>query len=129
MNKNTVYMLSTLQRAGISLNDALALRRISMTLHAWHEMECGNDHGMIGRDEFTSKAYWVGAHSGHRIRIADLETGALKRLAKVMSNYPTLRAYVQGDPRGAALYILRPGDVPDGMPADAFYSNGLAVYK
>ena len=34
----------------------------------------------------------------------------------------------QGDPRGCALYILRPGDVPAGEAADAYYSRGLAVY-
>jgi hypothetical protein len=41
MNKYTHKMLSRLERSGISCNDALALRRISMTLHRWHELECG----------------------------------------------------------------------------------------
>mgnify|MGYP001605579533 CR=1 FL=1 len=39
-----------------------------------------------------------------------------------------LRAYIQGDPRGAALYILRPGDVPQGEKPDSCYSRGLVVY-
>jgi hypothetical protein len=39
-----------------------------------------------------------------------------------------LTAYIQGDPRGAALYILRPGDVPEGESADAYYSRGICVY-
>ena len=31
-----------------------------------------------------------------------------------MKRYPTLQAYIQTDPRGCALYILRPGDVHGG---------------
>jgi hypothetical protein len=45
-----------------------------------------------------------------------------------MARYPALSAYIQGDPRGAALYILRPGDVPAGADVDAYYSCGIAVY-
>ena len=129
MNKDTVYMLGTLQRAGISLDDAYALRRISMTLHRWHELECGIDNGCVERAEDTGKAYWRNSYSGKRYLIADRETGALKRLNKIMAGYPTIKAYVQGDPRGAALYILRPGDVPEGKDVGAYYSRGLAVYK
>ena len=64
-----------------------------------------------------------------RFPVPDRETGALKRLAAIMARYPQLSAYVQGDPRGAALYILRPGDVPEGGQADAYYSRGIAVYR
>lgn len=39
-----------------------------------------------------------------------------------------VNAYIQGDPRGAALYILRLGDVPAGKDADAYYSRGVCVY-
>ena len=46
-----------------------------------------------------------------------------------MAKYPGLSAYVQTDPRGVALYILRPGDVPEGGDVDAYYSRGIAVYK
>jgi len=46
-----------------------------------------------------------------------------------MDNYPALSAYVQGDPRGSSLYILRAGDVPDGCNAYSYYSRGLPVYK
>ena len=34
--------IDALQSAGISYHDAIALRRISMTLHRWHEFECGD---------------------------------------------------------------------------------------
>ena len=40
----------------------------------------------------------------------------------------TIRAYLQTDPRGAALYLLRPGDVPEGERDDSYYSRGVCVY-
>lgn len=45
--RNQPDCISRLQAAGISYDDAVALRRISMTLHRWHELECGdsNDYG------------------------------------------------------------------------------------
>ncbi len=115
--------------------DAEQLRRISMTLHRWHELECGTDAGAIERDETTGKPYWTwqvdyGPRKGrNRYPAPDREAGALKRLAAVMARYPSLTSYVQGDPRGCALYILRPGDVPEGETADAYYSRGLAVHQ
>ena len=133
MNKDTVYMLDTLTRAGISLDDAMALRRISMTLHRWHELECGDDTGCIERDEDTDKPFMVrwNNYTGKRMQwaIPDRENGAIRRLNTIMARYPGFKSYVQGDPRGAALYILRPGDVPEGKEVNAYYSRGLAVYK
>jgi len=129
MNKDTVYMLSCLTRAGIAHDDAMALRRISMTLHNWHEKECGFEYSCLERDEVTGKPFWVNSRTMRRSPIADLERGALKRLNTIMAKYPNLSTYVQGDPRGAALYILRPGDVPEGEDVDSYYSRGLPVYK
>ncbi len=39
--------IGRLTEAGINYSDAVTLRRISMTLHRWHEMECGdgNNYG------------------------------------------------------------------------------------
>jgi hypothetical protein len=122
------------------------LRRISMTLHRWHEMECGdgNDYGSwtIARGHKANGAFeyddngapYLEYHShtangATYTKIPDRERGALKRLATIMTRYPTLKAYVQGDPRGASLYILRPGDVPEGESANSYYSRGIAVYK
>lgn len=121
-------MFRALEMNGIRGDDALALRRISMTLHRWHEMECGSDYGCVERDEVTGKTYSVNAHTGKRFPTPDRETGALRRLGKIMAKYPALSAYVQGDPRGAALYILRPGDVPAGEEVGSYYSRGIAVY-
>jgi len=129
MPRKTPESVLTLVRADFGVADAYALRRIAMQLHRWHELECGVENGGVERDETTGKCYWYSSHSGRRTPTADRETGALKRLASIMARYPHLSHYVQGDPRGAALYILRPGDVPPGADADAYYSRGLAVYQ
>jgi len=128
-------MFWALAEYGISRDDAESLRRISMTLRHWFELECGTDSGAIERDEATGKPYLVTEWGtrwtqGKRCRtpIADRETGARRRLAAIMARYPTLRAYVQGDPRGCALYIMRPQDVPEGQDADCCYTRGIAVY-
>ena len=134
-----MYNFDRLLNAGISYADAVSLRRISMTLHRWHEQECGdsNDYASwcISRGVKTGKVFEYDdnsqpfiechAHTSNEptyTRIADRERGALKRLAAIMVKYPTLTFYVQGDPRGCALYI---GE----SLTDSNYSNGIAVYK
>jgi hypothetical protein len=118
-----------LVKAGIEVSDAYALRRIAMTLHRWSELECGVDGGGIERDETTGKVCWYDSRTRQRWPYPDRETPALKRLAAIMARYPMLGYYIQGDPRGASLYILRPGDIPEGEHAESYYSNGVAVYK
>ncbi len=139
-----------LMNAGITCDDANALRRISMTLHRWHELECGdsNDYysfalvrgrksgGKFEYDDDGSPHIERHANAACRpgsttdyTRIPDRERGALKRLAKIMARYPGFRSYVQGDPRGCALYILRPDDVREGEDVSSVYTRGIAVYK
>jgi hypothetical protein len=146
--KRELERLTALENAlcdiGFTSHEADKLRRISLTLRRWHELECGIDGGCIERDEKTNKPFWV-SEFGARTRrpIADRETGALKRLGHIVgmrntrvwatSGAPAVRdvavhSYVQTDPRGAALYILRPGDVPERSRADSCYSNGVCVY-
>lgn len=140
--------IQTLTRAGIAYDDATALRRIAMTLHRWHELECGTgddyksycvvrgirhnkaefEYSDAGKP-YLEMHYHTGQNGARYLGIPDRETGAKKRLASIMARYPTLQAYIQGDPRGASLYILRPGDVPEGAEVDSYYSRGLAVYK
>jgi hypothetical protein len=125
------HVINRLLQAGISLEDAIQLRRIAGTLHRWHEMECGSNYGAIERDEATGIPYQVTfAQNGTRFQtpIFDREASAKKRLALVMARYPSLRAYIQGDPRGAALYILHEDALADGGSIDSHYSNGIAVY-
>lgn len=126
---DTEEMLRRLERVGINRTDAETLRRVSMQLHRWHELECGVDAGGVERDETTGKVTWYSSHSGRRWSYPDRETGALKRLKAIMSRYPGLSHYIQGDPRGCALYVLPPGTIPPGENVDAYYSRGIAVYK
>lgn len=135
---------------GFTFEEARNLRRISMALRRWFERECGIDGGAIERDPDTGRPYWISEDNGRGPRrrwpVADRETGALKRLGAIMaarnSRTPplsvvmlpdraapdTLTAYIQTDPRGAALYILRPGDVPEGKDPGAYYTRGICIY-
>lgn len=122
--------LSALERIGIQQFDALALRRISSTLKTWFEKECGSERGAIERDQKTGKPFFRMADArGWKYAIRDRETGARKRLAKIMSRYPGLTAFVQTDPRGCALYILRPSDMIEGADISSYYSRGIPVYR
>ena len=137
---------------GTARTDAESLRRISMTLHRWHELECGdgNEHcswaivrGRKDRDGFTHdddcKPFIESHHFLHDkgkgyvyyTSIADREGGARRRLARIMARYPSLQAYVQTDPRGCALYILTPEQMNGVLPQeiDAIYSRGIAVFQ
>jgi hypothetical protein len=130
---------SVLMSLGFTAEEAEKLRRISMTLQRWHELECGNDRGCIERDgeNGDGKPFMTyDSMSGARRRypIADRERGAQKRLLGIINaeakRHGECRysAYIQTDPRGAALYILRPGDVPAGKDAGAYYNRGICVY-
>ena len=132
MNKSESLRRFNLERylilsLGFTADEAAALRRISNTLQRWYELECGTDGGCIERNKTTGKPYWL-TDSGRRWTVADRETGALRRLAAIMENHAPLTTYIQTDPRGAALYILRPGDIPAGYRADSCYTNGICVY-
>jgi len=129
-----------LRLLGISHADAHDLRWIAMTLHRWHELECGSSDnyksycvtrgrkvdGKFVHDDAGKPFMETHFHSESKARyypLADRERGAQKRLAKIMASYPLLTAYVQTDPRGAALYV---GE-KDRMAVA--YTNGVAVYK
>jgi len=154
MTKKELLRRTALENALVSLGftsaEADTLRRISNTLQRWYELECGSDSGAIERDEATGTPYWFNYRSRYlqandprsRSRIADREAGALRRLQKIMRDVNArrfdalpnggemklLHTYIQTDPRGAALYILRPGDIPDGSKVESCYTRGLCVY-
>lgn len=60
--------------------------------------------------------------------IPDREKGARKRIATILAKHEELQAYIQGDPRGCALYVLKAADVPLGEDASCFYTRGIAVF-
>ena len=141
MNKRERERLTAQENAlvslGFTIDEAAALRRISMILRRWHELECGTDEGCIERDDATGKPRFL-SYSGRRWPVADREAGALRRLGRIVGHRNTrvraasdayaVHSYIQTDPRGAALYILRPGDVPPGSKAESCYTNGICVY-
>ena len=131
------HLYNSLAMLGFTADETDKLRRISNTLHNWHELECGAGEGQttrsIERDTDGKPFYRVqfptaNGYRDYRTSTKDLETGALKRLDAIMAGHPTLGTYVQTDPRGAALYILRPGDVPAGADVSSYYSRGICVY-
>jgi hypothetical protein len=119
-------MFRALEAHGVTEAEFNTLRRASMTLRRWAEREC---NGEIERDETTGKVYAVNAMSGERRRwtVADRETPALAR-CKAIAAAHGLTFYHQSDPRGAAVWILRPGDVPAGAEIGSYCTRGIAVY-
>ncbi len=133
---------NTLCNLGFTAGEAESLRRISMTLRRWHELECGTGEGQVSisverdqnekpfkRIQYPTKAGYV----DKRYPIADRESGALRRLSAILAERNgresvPISHYVQTDPRGAALYIIRPGDVPAGADVGSYYSRGVCVY-
>ena len=136
--KERVEVIRRLQEAGISWEHANTLRRISMTLQRWGELECGNSNVMfsygIERDGETGKPYMVRYYHNGVLKnitkepIPDREKGALKRLQAIMTHYPAYVAYHQTDPRGCAVYVVRKDDIPEGAKLDSCYNRGIAVY-
>lgn len=131
MNKAKLQVFANLQRLGMGVEDAETLVRASRRLSRFAELEC---NGEIQRDEKTGIPYYFSAHSGKRLgRARDTETGALKAVEQVMKGYPGLIAYHQGDPRGAAIYVVKQEDArrwkERGVDLDSVYSTiGTAVY-
>ena len=137
--------VNTLITLGFTPDEADALRRISLTLSRWAEHECD---GTIERDETRgNRPFWSNPNTGRHFvaPAADRERGAVKRLKAIFDArvaretnpdgirsplwlQPVLSYYIQGDPRGAAVYIIRPGDMPDGADVDSYYARGIAIY-
>ena len=129
------HTVTALEALGLSWDEINTLRRIEMTLRAWATLECGNSNDYaswaIERDEKDDKPYMVrfpyqGDQKTTRTPIADREKGALKRLDAIMTKYPKLVRYHQGDPRGCALYIVRKSDIGNG-DISSLYNRGVAV--
>lgn len=137
--KEKFELFARLQSLGFTYEESAALRRIEMMLQRWFEYECGTgddrttrsieregengDGKPFMRVQYATAAGWV----DRKYPIADREAGARRRLTKIMESHPGFAAYVQGDPRGCALYIVRKSDVPAGKTLDQFYICGVAV--
>ncbi len=101
-------------RRGINLSehDASVLRRAELTLHRWHEQECGDSNDYLSWDieERDDGTAWrnVHPHSGksRSERIPNRAAGARKRIAEVCQR-EGLFYFIQTDPRGCALYVSK----------------------
>ncbi len=141
-------MLNRVTNLGFTLDEALKLRRISMTLSRWNELECGDGNnygswaitrgyktkGVFTYDDdgqpFMERHHYLhGAGKDYTSysRIPDRDAGARKRCEAILAKHPELVAYYQGDPRGASLYIVRRSDL-NGSDINANYSKGVGVY-
>lgn len=148
-------MFDAIQSLGFSQDEAETLRRISLTLHSWSERCCNEDirTGFYRGSEFidctnpaecrkhrsTCKTYTFGQGNHGGYRIPNRETGALRRLDAIMGSHPGISYYYQTDPRGAALYLLRPDRLAETrercesrgerFDVGSYYSSiGIAVY-
>lgn len=142
--KQRAEIVARLVQLGIAYHHAENLRRISMTLQRWFELECGVEGGMPNSTLSVEREGGDGDGDGKpfcRIQymerggkwidrkspVRDREKGARKRLASIMADYPDLVPYVQTDPRGCAVYVLKKSDV-NGREIDSVYTRGIAVY-
>ena len=131
-----IHLFNALTSLGFTSEEIDILLSVERGLHRWHEMECGTGNDRVSvsveRDETTGKPFkrvqfqsrsgWV----DRRTPCRDMEKANLARLARVMEG-KSVRSFVQGDPRGCALYILRQQDVPQGADVNAYYSRGIPV--
>ena len=126
------FMYKNLQNLGFSFDDCEKLRRISMTLRRWYELECGTENA-FGTSFAVERGYksdedhnygsfvcnfdgkpWIRVgrqtKEGYKVShhpTADKEKGAIKRLEAIIKPFRRkLFYYLQTDPRGAALYIV-----------------------
>ena len=130
MNKRTLETYSYLTRRGLNIpiDDFMTLRRASMTLSRWSELECGDSSNhaswAIERNETTDIPYMVthywNPNRTTRYRVADREKGALKRIATICARLG-IHWYYQGDCRGLALYLHSE------PMTDSNYTNGIGV--
>jgi len=127
MNKRTAqrytHLVNSLALLGFTMDETDKLLKIERTLHRWHELECNGD---IQRDEVTEKPFVVHHYTQNRYPYPDKEKGALKRLSEILEGKGVTH-YQQTDPRGCALYLIRPTDVPAGESVNAYYSRGIAL--
>lgn len=142
MNKNELERYTRLINAtdalGLSRPEVHALLKCERTLTRWACAECGNgSNWAIEREELPDGEEGRPFRVYHgpdrdyskpamKYAIPDLERGALRR-AQAIAAAHGLTVYRQGDPRGCALYLIRPGDIPAGCDLGAYYNRGLAL--
>jgi hypothetical protein len=134
--QQTARFFNLMAENGFTYNETTALLKAERALRKWGELECGtgdrNRSVHVFRDESGKPFYRVQYfHAGQwRESIQpkrDTEKSALSKVESIMAGKPGFRAYYQADPRGCALYIIRPGDIEAGENIHALYNRGIAL--
>jgi hypothetical protein len=79
---------------------------LARRLHSLDEKDCNT--GLTERDEKREKR--------------------MEEQAQTLAAEMGATAFHQGDPRGATLYFVFPGDLPPGATIQSSYTNGVAIY-
>lgn len=126
--KGLLKLAERLGSLGVSADDSAELLSVERALHRWSERECNGD--IETDDDGTAWAVCRFGVGSSRRRTPNLEARALRKLGRIMASYPGLAAYVQGDPRGVALYLYRVSDLARyAYPIESVYPQvGVAVY-
>jgi hypothetical protein len=112
-----------LESLGLDWDEAETLRRASMTLRRWGEMECNCDVERIDGKVMIRYS----SEQRKPVCIRDRETPALAR-CEAIAKRRGLVFYHQSDPRGAAVYIGKPESIPEGKALESYYTRLVCVY-
>lgn len=124
----TLRLAQSLECFKLLPDDIAKLLRIEKKLRRWHELQCGADAGHVEEvgEEGSGNWEFVNRH-GHRSPIRNATEQARKTLNAFKTVDPDLLFYVQTDPRGCALYLLKKSQVESGEDVNAVYSRGVAI--
>jgi hypothetical protein len=109
---------------GLSRHEHDTLRRASMRLRRWGEMEC--NHDVQATSKVTVRYCRNDGNMSTPRAIPDMETPAIKRCESIAKEHG-LTFYHQSDPRGAQVYVGKAEDLR-GLPIDQAYNRLLAIY-
>jgi hypothetical protein len=124
--------LAALGPYGMTVEYLAQCARLEKALRKWGELECGTAHGGVEYEDVDDgelKPYCTFYHptTGARSKFKNQWPVLMRRLERLRTDMPSITFYVQGDPRGASLYALRPGDVPAGEEASSWYTRGICL--
>lgn len=86
------------------------------------------EYGIKEGDVYTTWEVVTGSDRRCHLKVRDREAMLKKQLDRIMGPYKSLAYYIQGDPRGTALYIYQKRKLPKGQDIHAWYSSiGVGV--
>lgn len=103
-----------------TIDDILAATKAAAKIHRADEMVCNGD---VWESDESPGTWYDRADAPRRSPYGR----AMATLDRIVARYPGFSWYHQSDPRGAAVYILRPGAVRDGEAVEAVYTRGVPL--